>query len=214
MPILIGFILPLVVAAQRPSGSISGRVISDDGQPLPTVRITLIATGGSGRSLQARAMIATDEEGNFKIDGLDSLPYRLFAHAPGYVSTDQENFPGSPVMGTVSAAPYRVGDFVTLIMTRGAVITGRVLTAAGEPVVGINVRALKVRNQAGRSVAGDHGALTFVNKTDDRGVYRIYGLAAGSYVAAAGGRGFFRLPDTLRCEDAGLSPVIAPRHGG
>ncbi|PYS61925.1 MAG: hypothetical protein DMF76_09900, partial [Acidobacteria bacterium] len=53
---------------------------------------------------------------------------------------------------------YRVGDSVSLAMIKGGVITGTVTRSSGEPVT-----------------------------TDDRGVYRIYGLAMGTYVVAAGG---------------------------
>ncbi|QQS48979.1 MAG: carboxypeptidase regulatory-like domain-containing protein [Acidobacteriota bacterium] len=193
IPFLIAVLLPVTVTAQRPSGTISGRVVTDDGQPLPAAHITIIGAGSTGTNFQGRAMILTDEEGNFKAEGLDPMPYRIFAAAPGYVHIGGGDFSSSPVMGAVSNTPYRVGDFVSITMTRGAVITGRVLTSAGEPVVGINVRVIRVRDQTGRPVHGDTEALSFNNKTDDRGVYRIYGLAAGSYVVVAGGGAFSAL---------------------
>lgn len=187
----IMFSARLETPAQRPTGSITGRVITDDGQPVQTARVTLVGAGGSSGLTRGRAMILTDEEGNFKIDGLDAMPYRIFVYSPGYVAADQENFSGAPVAGTVSSNSYRIGDFVTVSMTRGAVITGRVLTANGEPVVGIYVRVLKVREHDGRPPVGDPGPMVSLqNKTDDRGIYRIYGLAPGSYVVIAGGGAF------------------------
>lgn len=188
--LILSMLFSGTVLCQKPSGSISGRVVSDDGQPLPNARITLIGSGGSSNGMQARAMIAPDEEGNFRVEGLDPRTYKIYAYAPGYVAVDHENFQSSTMMGVASVASYRIGDTVTLTMTRGAVITGRVLTAAGEPVVGINVRAMRVRDHLGRSGAAEPATFSSSMKTDDRGVYRIYGLASGSYIVSAGGGAF------------------------
>lgn len=204
--LIMTMLLDGVVLCQKPSGSISGRIVSDDGQPLLNARITLIGSGGSSNNMQARAMIAPDEEGNFRVDGLDPRTYKIYAYAPGYVAVDQENFQSSTMMGVASVASYRIGDTVTLTMTRGAVITGRVLTAAGEPVVGINVRAMRVRDHAGRSGGAEPGIFSSSMKTDDRGVYRIYGLVSGSYVVSAGGGAFSALQTPFDAR----SPVYHP----
>lgn len=204
--LIMTLLLDGAVLCQKSSGSISGRIVSDDGQPLPSARITLIGSGGSSNSMQARAMITPDEEGNFRIDGLDPRTYKIYAYAPGYVAVDQENFQSSTMMGVASVASYRIGHTVTLILTRGAVITGRVLTAAGEPVVGIIVRAMKVRDHAGRSGFAEPATFSSSMKTDDRGVYRIYGLASGSYIVSAGGGAFSALQTPFDAK----SPVYHP----
>src|SRR5262249_36192889 len=80
-----------------------------------------------------------------------------------------------------------VGQNVTITMIRGSVITGRVTNAAGDPIVGIAVKATRVRDESGRP--DNNTAISFQPErtTDDRGVYRIYGLAPGSYLVSAGG---------------------------
>jgi hypothetical protein len=81
-----------------------------------------------------------------------------------------------------------VGESVTVKLIRGGVITGRVTNDAGEPVVGAPVKATRVGDEAGRPTSVDVGyAHLWSRTTDDRGVYRIYGLAPGSYIVAAGG---------------------------
>jgi hypothetical protein len=81
-----------------------------------------------------------------------------------------------------------VSEFVTVKLIRGGVITGRVTNDAGEPVIDAPVKATRVRDETGRSTSVDVGsAHLWTRKTDDRGVYRIYGLAPGSYIVAAGG---------------------------
>ena len=44
---------------------------------------------------------------------------------------------------------WKVGDNVTLRMSKGGVITGAVTDAAGEPLVGLSVRVVKVRDLEG-----------------------------------------------------------------
>jgi hypothetical protein len=69
---------------------------------------------------------------------------------------------------------------------KGGVITGRVLNAAGEPLVAVRVSAQLVRDANGQTAIGGSG-MGGDFQTDDRGIYRIFGLPAGTYVVAAGG---------------------------
>jgi len=74
---------------------------------------------------------------------------------------------------------------------KGGVITGTVVTAAGAPVVAVPVRAFMIRDNNGQPPR--YGGPLRVRTTDDRGVYRIYGLNAGTYVVSAGGGGGFNV---------------------
>lgn len=89
----------------------------------------------------------------------------------------------------VSATKYvHIGESVTLQMIRGGVITGRVLTASGEPVVGISVETTLVRDEKGGLPNQSYQLdLAQSRRTDDRGIYRVFGLAPGSYLVSAGG---------------------------
>jgi len=65
------------------------------------------------------------------------------------------------------------------------VITGRVTTLTGEPMVGVRVVALLVKD-----LNGDPNRRQFGGRprfTDDRGVYRIYGIRPGIYIVYARG---------------------------
>jgi hypothetical protein len=71
---------------------------------------------------------------------------------------------------------------------RGGVITGRVTDARGEPAAGVRVNLVRVRTPEGapvREVNRFMGSLE--RSTDDRGVYRSYGLLPGAYLVSAGG---------------------------
>ena len=65
------------------------------------------------------------------------------------------------------------------------VITGRVTTLTGEPMVGVRVSALMVKDLNGNPERRQSGERQ--RFTDDRGVYRIYGLRPGIYIVYARG---------------------------
>jgi hypothetical protein len=156
------------------TGTINGRVVSESGQPLLGATVNVRR---AGPATQARTTV-TDSEGNFKVSNLDSAVYRVSAWLPAYTTTPRD--PDDP------ANYYRPGDSVRLELIRGGVITGTVTTVAGEPVVAVRVRAYLVRDAEGQTPGG---AITSFGEgsTDDRGVYRIYGLVPGTYLVYAGG---------------------------
>ena len=174
----------LAGAAQRAGGRITGRIVSDDGQPLRGAMVHAIGLGVTGREGQAaRQSVAADEDGNFAIENLDAVTYLVSASMPGYVDSQWIDA-GEPRYA-------RVGESLTLTLRRGGVITGRVTNAAGEPVVRINVRAIPVRDESGKPYNAPPAVQPMISSTDDRGIYRIYGVPAGSYlVGTDGGRDF------------------------
>jgi Carboxypeptidase regulatory-like domain len=99
-----------------------------------------------------------------------------FSNAKGYVP-DLPPIPGS---GGLSYLCRGVSDRITITMIKGAVITGKVTTAEGEPVSGAQIGLEMVRDGKGGPVG--RGETEFLASTDDRGVYRLYGLAPGTYV--------------------------------
>lgn len=184
--VLLTGLLVSNVCAQRSTGSISGRVITEGGEPIPNARINLAGVGGITRMLSGRGEIRTDEKGEFQADNLDAAPYSLSVTAPGYVLMPNDRASGA---AGVSATKYvHIGESITLQMIRGGVITGRVTTASGEPVVGISVETTRVRDDNGRLTDQYNPFdLSPSRRTDDRGIYRVFGLAPGSYLVSVGG---------------------------
>jgi hypothetical protein len=162
-------------------GAITGRVISEDG-PLPFVNITVLPVhlnNRGGRGGNPVRSVTTDAEGNFKVDGLHASAWNVIPTAQGYV-VETSNDETAPQF-------YRINESATIRMSRGGVITGRILNAGGEPLIAVPVSVQQVRDAQGRPAGG--GGATGFFQTDDRGVYRIYGLASGSYVVSAGRTG-------------------------
>jgi hypothetical protein len=178
------------------SGSITGRVVNESGQPLANAVVYVRAFGSSEQG----NVRATDGQGNFQVGGLDPLAYQVWAAVPAYTAAIRD--PDS------NQAPYyRVGDSVKLELIKGGVITGTVTNSAGEPVVAVRVVAYLLRDGNGQPPR--YGVFPFREQpTDDRGIYRIYGLATGTYIVSAGGHGNFR--DFKAAEYESHAPTYAP----
>jgi hypothetical protein len=157
----------------RRATSITGRVVNESGQPVPNAFVNVF---GTGTQRPERRNTNTDADGKFSADDLPRGVYTVFARARGYVFAPEARGP----------AYYRPGDSVTLEVRKGGVITGTVTNSAGEPVVGIRVAAVPHRDAEGHLSQGlGAGTPTY---TDDRGVYRLFGLSPGFYLVAAGAK--------------------------
>jgi carboxypeptidase family protein len=175
LAVLLFISAPWTATAQetRPKreGMISGRLVADDGQPMGGAQV--IAIGVSKSPIAGAIQTANcDADGNFKVTGLSHGVYSIVAQAPGYVSVQD------------LSRKYRVGESVIIRMARGGVITGRVTDEFGEPMVGVQVSADRVADSEGKpdKSATKMSDMYSSRTTDDRGVYRIYGLEAGAYV--------------------------------
>jgi hypothetical protein len=159
------------------AGIITGRIVSDDGRPLPdaVIYFNRVFTGTPEQSQS----VSTDSDGKFQTRGLPSGLYAIYANLPGFVIAPDAG------AATGETKYYRPGDSVTLTLIKGGVITGTVKDANGEPVVAVAVRATRVRDAMGRPLPG--GGFAQPRWTDDRGIYRFYGLQPGTYIVSAGG---------------------------
>lgn len=160
------------------TGSIKGRVVADDGRPV--VNATLMAQAVTGPTSIKPAQV--DAEGKFSFDDLPPASYIVIAAAPGYI--DEAMSTGDP-----SDWPrHLIGAQLKIKMIKGGVITGKVTNSKGDPIVGVPVHAVALNNPSWSPTdfMGAGGA-----ESDDRGIYRIYGLKPGQYVVSAGGAGQF-----------------------
>jgi hypothetical protein len=160
------------------TGTIKGRLVSGDGQPLTNANVMAQALTSTPTAKPTRV----DSEGRFVFDDLPAASYIIVATAPGYI--DQ-----SMSLGDASQWPrHLIGSNVRITMIRGGVITGLVTNAKGEPIVGVPVHATLQNAQPSVASFFTGGG---ISETDDRGIYRIYGLLPGQYTVNAGGSGQF-----------------------
>ncbi len=163
--------------ASSGASAITGQVVSDDGRPLADVVVYL--NKAFARVPGQAITTTTDSEGRFRTSSLEPGLYITNATLPGFTSSElPTNANGSNY--------YRPGESVNITLVKGGVITGTVRDANGDPVIAVSVRATRVRDSMGRAAAGRFSGYAPERMTDDRGVYRIYGLPPGTYVVSAG----------------------------
>lgn len=167
----------------RGTAVIAGTVISDDADPKPVRRVRVTCSSPDD-VLTKGATAITDDAGRFVFAGLRAGRYTIAASKDAWVPT---SYGAKRPLRPGSAIPLTEGQKSEIVvkMLRGSVITGVVLDHANQPSANTVVNALRYAMQNGerRLVAtGISGT------TDDRGVYRIWGLAPGDYLVGAAGR--------------------------
>lgn len=176
-----GVLVSAPVASQGPgsagTGSIAGRVVVDDtGRPLRGARVSV-----EGASLRAPRAVITNDEGRFAFTGLPAGEFTVAASKVGYVTwTHGQTKPSRPGTRVRVAEGGRVEGLV-LRLPRGAVITGTIRDEAGDPAAATDVRVVRWDRSTGVKRLTQAAA----DQTDDRGVYRVYGLPAGEYLVGA-----------------------------
>lgn len=198
----------------RTTALVTGKVMCSDTQrPARFATVMLIGTdqvnnngnqrGGFGRRLNGR----TDLDGNFAMQA-EPGDYYVVAMDAGYASLVAETAARLP-SGATSADLLRAlpqvhvaegaGGSVNVTIDRGGVIAGKLQWDDGSPATGVNVNAMPASSSS-PGIPGDGNAMSDLMRvegqlgggfgggfqnTDDRGNFRISGLAPGTYVLRA-----------------------------
>jgi hypothetical protein len=155
------------------TASVRGRVLVD-GEPVENVLVQL-KVARVHASDEDTEMTRTDVDGRFEFDGLAQGTYEIEPVLIGrYCSSCEKN-----VRVVTVGASERV-DVGGLAMVKGGVITGRVTRPDGRSVIDVEVALARPEQRYGSI---DLPA-SRIARTDDRGVYRIFGLAPGEYIVS------------------------------
>ena len=160
----------------------------------------------------------TDQDGNYRITNVPPGTYQVVPVAPAFVISGQ--WPGGPEGKSLIITEGETVDDVDFAMTRGGVITGRVTDSEGRPLIEkqISLVPAEQNNQRGSVYRFAQRPI----QTDDRGIYRIFGVPAGSYKVAVGqsedgffGRGRSRYKQTFHPDvtEASKATVIDVSEG-
>lgn len=160
------------------SGTIVGVVITDTGEPAVGATVSLKQPEEppdfEPPAYRARTTI-TDALGRFTFSGVPANTVELSATMPGFLEAvygqARPGLRGTPIrLHADEQLP------VELRLSRGSIIAGAVLDAAGAPAAGISVYAFRMRPSSdAESMMGSGGEAT----TDQRGEYRIADLPPG-----------------------------------
>lgn len=124
---------------------------------------------------------STDPDGNYRITGVPAGSYYVAAMASSFVLADASlaNGMGTPLLLEEGESVQGID----IALVRGCVITGKVTDAERRPVIEqrVNVISTDQPNQP-----GPMNPIGPPSQTDDRGIYRIFGLRAGRYKVSVG----------------------------
>ncbi|HEX4946214.1 MAG TPA: carboxypeptidase regulatory-like domain-containing protein, partial [Blastocatellia bacterium] len=189
--ILIIAVLLLSVAthAQPPNpeantASISGRVTLN-GKPARHVNVTLVPGPYGSPDTPGRQKAKTDDEGRYQFKNLAAGRYGLVAAS--YINTSADLLESSNrqfKVRTVATGEEMKDVYITLV--RGGVITGRITDADNQPVMGIRIELTYLDTQGKRRMFSAFETNEDMFATDDRGVYRLFGLPPGRYLVSVG----------------------------
>ena len=163
-----------ITQPKEPTATITGKV-TIKGKPAPGIYVALRWQESLSRRRQHTGLRGiTDHEGKYRIENIPAGSYAVLPMAPAYIS---EDVAGERVLFVNKGETIENIDFVLI---RGGAITGKVVDADGRPIIEEDVVAIaEFENAPAR--ARYKGA-----RTDDRGIYRIFGLPEGRYKVSAG----------------------------
>ena len=193
---------------------ISGTIVTDENPSQPVRRARVLLNNqdryGGGWS------VTTNDAGQFVFKQIPAGRYTLVATKPAWLAANygarRPDRPGTPLP---VAEGQRIAN-LTIKMQRGGVITGVVRDRNGLPWPGVTVSTLRYsyapfggERTLGRQSPGS------TQLTDDRGLYRAYGLPPGEYVVMAAPR----LPpgvgaDVQRVTDADVQRALTRARAG
>lgn len=170
--------------AQVPSAdagsSVSGTVTIDGkGAEGITVVARIVDSQWQNRTV---AKAVTDGEGNYSLMKLPAGHFIITPIAKAFVVENSESFeqPGQSVNVGEKESISKI-DFA---LVHGGVITGRITDIEGRPIIGEQIDIMADNG------SGDEYSKTYFlsskNQTDDRGIYRVYGLGPGNYKVSIG----------------------------
>lgn len=164
------------------AGSISGIVMQDDGQARPA-RLARVSVRGS--AINGERVALSGDDGQFVVDHLPPGSYQVYVTKPAYLpmyygATRPARGPGTNV---VLDGRKPVTD-LKIALTRGAVVTGTVFDIEGQPASNVRVQMMNVQTVDGERVLTSV-AVSGTTLTDDRGMFRVYGVRSGTYVMIA-----------------------------
>ncbi len=163
---------------------LEGTIFSLNGDTVRKATVRL--QGGATQPGQPPASYVetTDNGGKFVFDDVAPGRYTLSADKPGFVTTRygarSNTSPGTPLVLT---AGMEMKD-VAIKMTPQGVIAGKVLDQDGDPVMGVQMQAMRSVYSGARKQLQPSAAAS----TNDLGEYRISSLAPGRYYIIASDR--------------------------
>jgi hypothetical protein len=160
---------------KEPTATVSGRITVKD-KPLPGMAVGLrLNDHSSQQPVKHRAL--SDVNGEYRMTNVPAGNYFIAVVAPGFVVSDETGRQRTLIIDKGETIEH-----IDFALRRGGVITGKVVDSENRPLIEQEVSVYS-------ETQGDRSRYPYLNgSTDDRGIYRIFGIPAGKYKVAAGNR--------------------------
>ena len=158
------------------TSTISGKV-TIEGKPAPNVTVLLTKVVNSN-DRQPPTSTNTDTSGIYKFEKVPAGKYSVGVTAPGFYNPKKRNEWDTGTDLTI--ADNDNAEEVNFALIRGAVVTGRLYDERGRSVIEQDVVLMK------QGADGKKQTIKCNDRSDDRGVYRCYGVEPGKYIVGAG----------------------------
>jgi len=160
------------------TGVISGQVTLK-AKPAPHVTMVMQGDGDSAVPLpNGELKTITDANGVYRLTGLPAGSYWVMPMTPAFMEVGWK----------VTIDDGETADGIDFELFKGGVITGKITDVDGHPLIEEMVD-LWDAEPASNQTAEKIGHIRFRGQTDDRGIYRIFGVTAGRYKVAVGNDG-------------------------
>jgi hypothetical protein len=179
---------PVRAPAPAPAASVTGRVTdAESGHPVANAVVMFASALPGAVTLDSLMQIqgyqaVTGPDGRYAFAGLPAGDYTVSAMPPSFTATHRVASPGPPDdafhLGrpSLALAPGEAREDVDIRLPRSYGIDGRLVDGTGAPMAGVSVRTERA---PGWDLVG------WPSETDDRGMFRVYGLIPGTYRVCA-----------------------------
>jgi protocatechuate 3,4-dioxygenase beta subunit len=195
--------------------TLSGRVTTDEtpGKPIAGAIVTAFQEGTAADALISKEELRlpfvtkTDENGDYKFDGVRAGKYFVLAAARGYLPEFWQEAANLKDAKPVEVPESGNVENIDFTLMQGGAISGSVLSAADQKPIGGAAVHVFLKDGRAPIARGESGR---------DGKYRIDGLPGGEYIVFAAAEGFQGLyyKDAPQREDATPVKVEAPKETG
>jgi hypothetical protein len=188
---------------KKGTGVIRGKITNTEGRPLRRVQLRL-----SGEAIPEGRTASTNGLGKFEIRELPAGRFNLTASRAGYLPMAFGQIrigePGRPI----ELADTQIFESSDIVLPHTAIISGRILDEAGEPLAGATVLTLQMKYFNGkRRLLPVRGNAV----SDDTGQFRLSGLEPGEYYVQASSRETWE-SDSADKQVLGFVPTFYPSN--
>jgi len=162
--------------------TVQGSVVNAvSGEPLKKAHVVLSPIDNNSTGNLPTYGAITGADGLFSVEEIDPGRYSIFVSRTGFVSPNQTPSKRNAIRSVLTLSAGQTMKGLRFKIVPQAVVAGRVVDEDNEPVVDANVSCMRYQYSSGNKILGSVGTAS----TNDKGEFRIFGLAAGKcYVSA------------------------------